>query len=220
MGHNAGTKFVASYSGGKDCVLAIYKAVKRGMNPLALITTYNTEQGRSWFHGVPEAALEAVADSVGIPIWLIKTDGENYARNFESTLRNAKKAGAQACVFGDIDIGEHIQWCADRCVNAGLEPVFPLYGHSRESIVGELLDCGFTAHITIIDSGKLRDDLLGKTLTMETLKIIRSQGADICGENGEYHTFVSNGPLFRMPVHFRFSEKIVINNRSILPIVI
>jgi Predicted ATPases of PP-loop superfamily len=211
-------KFVASYSGGKDGVFAIYKAIQQGMKPLALITTFNTDQNRSWFHGIPEQILENAAESMGIPIWLIKTSGDEYEKNFEKNLISAKEQGAEACVFGDIDIEEHIKWCTDRCVKAGIEPVFPLCGHSREAVVHDFIDSGFTAHFTIINKGEINENFLGKVLTKELLREIETQGADICGENGEYHTFVFDGPLFKKPVEFEFGEKIVNNERVMLPV--
>jgi uncharacterized protein (TIGR00290 family) len=210
--------FVASYSGGKDGAFAMFKAMERGMVPLALITAFNTAQNRSWFHGIPEAVLENAAESIGVPIWLIKTSGDEYEQNFEKTLRLAKEKGADVCVFGDIDIAEHIKWCTDRCVNAGIEPMFPLYGQYREDIVNDFINCGFTAHFTIINTDKIKGDFIGRLLTKESLLEIKAQGTDICGENGEYHTFVSDGPIFKKPVKFSFEKKIVVDNRVILPV--
>ena len=211
-------KFVASYSGGKDGAFAIYKAMERGMVPLALITTFNEEQNRSWFHRVPEAVLEDAADSIGVPLRLIKTVGDDYETNFEAALRDAKEKGADACVFGDIDIEEHIGWCSKRCANAGIEPLFPLYGQSRENVVNGFIESGFTAYITIINTDKLSGDLLGKRFTKEAVSEIKAQGADICGENGEYHTFVIDGPIYRRPVAFSFGEGFMKDKRVYLPV--
>jgi len=211
-------KFVASYSGGKDSVLAIYKAIKQGMVPLAMITTFNTDKKRSFYHEIPESVRKDIAKSLGITLWFMKTSGDEYAKNFEKKLLQAKEQGAQACVFGDIDIEGHLKWCSERCENVGIEPLFPLFGHSRESVVKDFIDSGFTAHFTIIDTSRINEELLGQKLTEESLRKIEEQGADICGENGEYHTFVSDGPIFKKPVDFKFGQKIVINNRVILPI--
>jgi len=211
-------KFVASYSGGKDSVLAIYKTVLQGMIPLALITTFNTDKKRSYFHGIPEPVLNSISNSVGVPVWYVKTNGDKYIENFEMKLRSAKEQGAETCVFGDIDIEGHLKWCTERCENAGIEPLFPLYGKSRESVVNDFIESGFTAHLTIIDTSRITEDLLGKQLTKETLKEIKAQGADICGENGEYHTFVSDGPIFKKPVDYSFGERIMENSYAILPL--
>jgi len=211
-------KFVASYSGGKESALAIHRAVKDGHEPIALITTYNTDANRSHFHGLTEDVLESVADSLGIPLWLIKTSGAEYAQNFEKTLLLAKEHGAEACVFGDIDIEGHIEWCSERCKNVGIAPLFPLLNQSRKDVVYELIDSGFVANITIVNSKKVSEDFLGKQLTKEIAKQIAAGGADICGENGEYHTFVSAGPNFKKPVGFSFGAKYTRDDYALLPV--
>jgi len=210
--------FVASYSGGKDSILAIYRAIKQGYNPVALFTTYNTDLNRSWFHGIPEDVLQSVSDSLDIPIWVVKTTGELYAQNLEKTLIRAKELGAEVCVFGDIDIEDHRQWCGERCRNAGIEPFSPLWRESRKQLVYEFIDSGFIANITVIDTARMDASFLGQTLTTETVNRIEAQGADICGENGEYHTFVSNGPIFKRPVDFSFGEKLVKDGYAIMPV--
>ena len=212
------TKFVASYSGGKDSVLAIYRAISKGLEPVALVTTFNTDRERSWFHGIPEPILEKVSKSLDIPILLIKTSGEEYAKNFEKTLTSAKELGAEICVFGDIDIEEHRIWCSERCNNVGLSPLFPLWQEERRSLVYEFIDSGFTANFTIINTNKMSEIFLGQTLTRETVNLVAQEGADICGENGEYHTFVSAGPIFKLPIDFNFGMKVIEKEYAILPI--
>ena len=202
-------KFAASYSGGKESALSIYRAVKQGHQPLVLITTFNVDANRSHFHGISEDVLESVSKALDIPLMLVKTSGEEYAKNFEKALREAKELGAEACVFGDIDIEGHREWCSERCKNAGIEPMFPLWGESREKIVHEVVDSGFVANITIVNTTYLNTNFLGLKLTKNTAAHIASRGADICGENGEYHTFVSDGPIFKHPIKFSFAEKAV-----------
>jgi len=211
-------KFVASYSGGKESALAVYRAVNQGHEPLALITTYNTDANRSHFHGLTEEVLQGVSKSLKIPLWLIKTSGEKYASNFEKALTQAKEQGAEACVFGDIDIEGHIKWCSQRCENVGLKPLFPLMGESRNDVVYELIDSGFIANISIVNTKYLSDEFLGMQLTKEVAEQIAAQGADICGENGEYHTFVSSGPNFKYPVNFYFGEKFTKDGYAFLPV--
>jgi len=211
-------KFVASYSGGKESALAVYRAVKEGHEPMALITTYNIDAGRSHFHGLSEDVLGKVADALCIPLWLIKTSGAKYAQNFEKTLFRAKEHGAEACVFGDIDIEGHIAWCSERCKNVGIAPLFPLLNESRKDVVYELIDNGFIANITIINAKKVSESFLGKQLTKEIAQQIAAGGADICGENGEYHTFVSAGPNFKHPVNFSFGDKFARDDYAFLPV--
>ena len=201
-------KFVASYSGGKESALAIYEAQKLGHTAMGLITTYNVDAGRSHFHGLSEGLLEGVAQSIGVPLHLVKTTGQEYAKNFELALHHAKATGAEACVFGDIDIEGHIKWCTERCEAAGLEPLFPLLGRPRRDVVFQLIDSGFVATVSVINKAFLGYDVLGKQLTKALAEEVEANGADICGENGEYHTFVSDGPIFAKPVPFTLGEKI------------
>ncbi len=213
-----GKKFVASYSGGKDSTLAIYRAIKAGLEPLSLIITYNKDKNISWFHGIPDKLLKNISNSLNIPIWFIETNGEEYTKNFEKSLKKAKDLGADVCIFGDIDIEGHLKWCTKRCENVGLEACFPLWKEDRKSIVYEFLESGFVANFTVINNEKLSDRFLGMTMTKEICKQIEEEGADICGENGEYHTFVSDGPIFKEKVNFKLDKKIIEKTYSIMPI--
>lgn len=200
-----GVRFVASYSGGKDSVLAIHRAICQGMVLQALIITYNTDLERSWFHGVPPDILAEVEQSVGVPVQLIRTAGADYNANFERALLEQKKLGAQACVFGDIDIEGHLQWGIERCNAAGVEACFPLWKENRESLVRECISCGFVPYITVVDTKRLSADFLGHPITPQVMDRIKDAGADVCGENGEYHTFVMDGPIFAQPLPIEFS---------------
>ncbi|MCL2574412.1 MAG: diphthine--ammonia ligase [Defluviitaleaceae bacterium] len=211
-------KFVTSYSGGKESALALYRMIKQGHEPIALITTYNDSAERSHFHGLPEAVLKDVSDALGIPLWLIKTKDENYAKDFEAALLKAKEQGAQACVFGDIDIEGHRAWCTERCDKVGISAAFPLWGESRKDVVKEVIDSGFVANITTIDTKYLSQDFLGQQLTASLATCIANSGADICGENGEYHTFVSDGPIFTYPIEFAFGQCVSNNNYLMLSV--
>ncbi|MCL2399336.1 MAG: diphthine--ammonia ligase [Defluviitaleaceae bacterium] len=195
-------KFAISYSGGKESALAAYRAIKDGHELALLITTYNDDDGHSHFHNLSEELLKRVSESLGVPLMLVKTNTAEYADNFESALLQAKKMGIQACVFGDIDFEDNRKWWDEKCKKAGLVPLFPLWGQGRKETVYEFIDSGFVATIATINSECLSGDFLGQKLTKELAERIVATGADICGENGEYHTFVSDGPIFRTPVDF------------------
>ena len=199
-------KFAASYSGGKDSIFAVYRAIAAGLVPMELITTYSEK--RSWFHGMAESLLQRASASVEIPLTLIRTPGDQYQENFEKTLAASKEKGAEVCVFGDIDIEGHLKWCTERCEAAGLIPYFPLWKEDRKKIVRDYIDAGFKAVITIIDTNRMPDGFLGQTLTRDVVDAIEKSGADICGENGEYHTFVFDGPLFKNKVDFTIIERL------------
>lgn len=195
-----GLPFVASYSGGKDSVLAIHRALQSGMKLRALLITCNVDRGRSWFHGIPAEVLAEVERSVGVPVRLIRTTGPEYAAAFETALAEEKARGAAACVFGDIDIQGHLDWCSDRCRAVGLEACFPLWQEERLALAKECLASGFKPIVTVADTRRLPADFAGRPLTEELLAEMAKLGADPCGENGEYHTFVPEGPLFARPI--------------------
>lgn len=195
-------KFALSYSGGKDSMLALYRAIGLGHEPVALITTYNEKRQNSHFHEIPFTLLEQAADSLGIPLILIKTEGERYAQDFENCLAGLKDQGVELCVFGDIDLEEHFTWCNDRCVAVGINSLFPLRYENRRSLVEEFIDAGFYSVITVVDTQRMKADYLGAVLTHAVIDRLEADGVDVCGENGEYHSFVFDGPLFRVPVGF------------------
>ncbi|MHC6203204.1 Dph6-related ATP pyrophosphatase [Breznakiellaceae bacterium SP9] len=217
---NKKIKLAASYSGGKDSALALYRAMKLDYEPVCLLTTYNANAGRSWFHGVPTELLNNVAESIGLPLELVTTGPtDDYGPDFERALAKLKiEYDVNVCAFGDIDIQAHHDWCDARCRNTGIESLFPLWDNSREELVFELIDSGFKAVITIVNSTMLSAKYLGKTLTRELAADIAACGADICGENGEYHSFVYDGPLFKKPININFGELLTNGNYSILPI--
>lgn len=213
-----GKKFVASFSGGKDSTLAIYRAITQGMIPLGLFTTYNIDKNRSWFHGITKPMLDKVSNEINLPISLMETTGEMYTRNLEAKLKIAKERGAEVCVFGDIDIEDHFDWCTERCKEAGIKAYFPLWKESRKKLVYEFIDLGFKTIINVVDTSRMPESFAGKILTREIADSIEASGADICGENGEYHTFVFDGPLFNNSVKFEVGEKVRIDNFTVVPI--
>ena len=192
----AGAKCVVSYSGGKDSVFALYTAMKAGIKPIELITTYNLDAKRTWFHGLTVKRLDSVSASLGIPATLVKTPGDLYAENMELALAKAKAKGAEVCVFGDIDIEGHLEWCSTRCQNVGLIPYFPLWKWERRDVVYGFIEAGFSTVVTIVDTERLSEAFLGQVLTKEIAEAIAQAGADICGEGGEYHSFTFDGPIF------------------------
>lgn len=198
---------VAAYSGGKDSALALWRGVQAGYAPQALLVACRRDAGRSWFHGIPEPLLHAISEAMDIPVHLVKSDGgEAYGKAFSEALAAERAKGARCCLFGDIDLPQHRQWNEEVCARAGMDAVMPLWGEERRGLVEETLRLGFKAWLTVVDTRRVRRDLLGRLLTPELMTLIESTGADACGENGEYHSFVADGPLFRKPVAFAFGE--------------
>lgn len=193
-------RFVTSYSFGKDSALAMHRMVRAGHEPVALVTTVNPEEGRSWVHGVPPALMQAVAESLGLPLILCDCGPDSYNEGLEAGLARARAMGAEACVFGDIDIEGHAAYDRARCEAVGLACEMPLWQGGREAMLEECLAAGFRPLIKTIRKDVLDASYLGQTLSMPLARQMERAGADICGENGEYHTIVYDGPLFSRPV--------------------
>lgn len=211
-------KFIVSYSCGKDSTLSLYRMIKQGHTPLGLLIAVDKKLNRSWFHGVPEHLLNEVSSSVNIPLMLVKCEGQEYATAFENQLKIAKEQGAEACVFGDIDLEAHRTWCTDRCDTVGIEAIFPLWQEDREALTYEFIDSGFKTVLKNVKLECLSEDFLGKILTKEVVQDVKATGSDPCGENGEYHTFVYDGPLFKVPIKFETAGNILTETHGYLDI--
>ncbi len=198
--------FAMSYSGGKDSALALHRLIRQGHTPVALITTINREQGRSWFHGAPMDLLEAIGNSLDIPLIPCACAPDGYTEALERALQAARDLGAEACAFGDIDIADHKVWNEARCASAGLKCLLPLWRQDRERLTREGIAAGFKALIKIVRSDALDGSFLGQPLTPALVERIAATGSDICGENGEYHTIVIDGPIFKRPVPVRLGH--------------
>ena len=196
-------KYIVSYSTGKDSVLALYRAIKEKKNVVGLLVIAHDDKDTSWFHETPLNLIESVSKSLEIPLILVKASGENYEKDFEEGLRRGKKLGATSCIFGDIDIDSHRKWCDDRCKKGSMKSDFPLWQESREDLVFEFVEADFKAVIKKVNLNYLDESFLGIDLNKETLNSIKEKNCDICGENGEYHTFVYDGPLFKEKVDFK-----------------
>lgn len=197
-------KFALSFSGGKDSVLSLHRLVKQGWEPACLLTSYNQTQHRSWFHGIPERMLQEMAESLKIPLCLIKIgENDDYNQAFEQTLKMLKARDINACAFGDIDLPAHREWDEGRCRTVGMEALLPLWEEDRATVVTEFITSGYRAIVKNVRLAELDETFLGRTLSQPLLEDIRNTGADVCGENGEYHTVVVNGSLFHQPVELR-----------------
>ena len=205
-------KFVLSYSGGKDCILALYRKIKEGCIPVALLTTVKKSSPETWTHGLTYDLLEQVSKSLDLPIIYVECEASEYEIKFEEKLKAAKEMGAEFVVYGDIDIELHRKWGIDRALNVGLNYEFPLWQEDREKLVYEVIDSGFKAVIKKVNLDCMSEDFLGKTLTKELVKKIKSTGSDVCGENGEYHTFVIDGPIFNSKIEIKYDKLKVENN--------
>ena len=202
-------KAVISFSGGKDSVLSLYRVLKNGYIVCGLIVTFDKDKN-SCFHEIPYDVFKKISESLNIPLMFVDCSYDNiYEEQFEKALIKVKEEGVNCCIFGDIDIEHHRKWGEDRCINAGIESYFPLWQEDREKLTNEIVECGFKAIIKKVKLNCLNEEFLGKVLDKELVSKIKKSGSDPCGENGEYHTIVVDGPIFKNEIIIeKLSKKI------------
>lgn len=211
-------KFAMSYSCGKDSTLALHKMIEEGHEPVALIVMFNEDVQRSFFHGADSDMLRKYSQVLEIPLISASAKGENYHLEMENALRKAKALGAEAACFGDIDIRQHRTWSEERCQNAGLSAVFPLWQRGRAENVDELLHLGYQCLIKSINNTRLPKSLLGKVISPEVITVMEQHGVDVCGENGEYHTLAVDGPIFKKPLPHTIGDILDFGDYSVVDV--
>ena len=191
---NSGS-FLCSWSGGKDSYFAFYKAVQQGYKPKVLLNTLNEFGDRSRSHGIPKELLIEQAKSVGVPIEFVETTWETYEERYIAKLKELReKYDFTHTVFGDIDIESHRAWEEKVSDAAGVKAILPLWQGNREELVREMIKVGIKS-LVVSCRKELSDSILGKEIDNDLLGKFKKIGIDACGENGEYHTFVTDGPL-------------------------
>ncbi len=196
-----------SWSGGKDSCLALDRAIRGGARPVCLATMFTEDGQRSRSHGLSRAVIEAQAASLGLPVVSRSATWDDYESAMIDLLAEAKSRGASAAVFGDIDIPRHRLWEEMVSRRAGLAAVLPLWQEDRQALLAEWWERGFTARIAVVREGLLDRSFLGCVLDQAVANGVVEAGVDACGENGEVHTVVVDGPLFRWPIPLRLGEQ-------------
>ncbi|PWW06569.1 uncharacterized protein (TIGR00290 family) [Paenibacillus cellulosilyticus] len=213
-----GRKFIASFSGGKDSTLALYLSMQVG-EAIGLIVMLEEEGQRSRSHGMPPALIRAQAESIGLPVYMAAASWEAYEEKFIGLLTEAKRLGAEVLVNGDLDMPEHGCWHDKVTQQVGLSLGMPLWEMNHREAVETFINLGFeTLIVTVNLSLGMREDDLGRTLTLDYINELEARGIDPCGEGGEFHTTVINGPLFKHPIAVRKGEVIRHNEYAFLPL--
>lgn len=201
-----GHKFIASFSGGKDSVLALYKAMKVG-EAVGLIVMLEEEGKRSRSHGMPPDLIHAQAKSIGLPIFEAASSWSDYEKEFMKLLGKAKKQGAEVLVTGDLDMPAHGCWHDKVTKNAELKLAMPLWNMNHRESIEEFINLEFvTIIVTVNLSLGMREEDLGQILTHDYVQELITRGIDPCGEGGEFHTTVIDGPIFKQPIPVRKCE--------------
>ena len=188
-----------SSSGGKDSLLALHRARALGIDVTTMITMFDDVSGLSKSHGVCRSLVEAQAKALGLLSVTPPSGWTNYQDVFVETLTSLRANGHDTVVFGDIDLQPHRDWEEMVCAQTDLAAVLPLWGEPRLALAEETLALGFDAIVVCVDSRFLTDNFAGRRFDASFLADLPSN-VDPCGENGEFHTFVTNGPGFSHPL--------------------
>jgi uncharacterized protein (TIGR00290 family) len=199
-----------SWSGGKECTMALYEARKAGFNITHLLNMASEDGVHSRTHGIDSSWLVLQAKAIGLPIIQRTTSWEGYEQTYKGALNHLGQEGITTGIFGDIDLIQHREWVERVCSACGIMPVLPLWQKEREELLNVFIDNGFRAIIVATDARYLGGEWLGKEINNNFIKETKSLGTiDLCGERGEYHTFVYAGPIFKKPLKFKPSQKML-----------
>ena len=204
------SRVFASWSGGKDSALAGYRAIGTGLEVSCLLNMATEGGERSRTHGLSTAVLQVQAQAIGIPLVQRRATWESYEAEFKVVLRVLRQEGIEGGVFGDIDLDEHRQWVERVCGEAGITPYLPLWGERQEEIMRDFINLGFEAAVVTTRSDLMGEEWLGRKIDLDFLKQLEeTEGITPCGEAGEYHTFVTDGPLFNQRVEILETQKVL-----------
>ena len=198
-----------SWSGGKDSCLACYQASARGLKVRYLVNMLTEDGKRSWTHGQSAELLQMQSQAIGIPLIQRRTTMANYETEFKNVLLALKREGISGGVFGDIDLDEHRQWIERICYQAKITSYLPLWGQAQEKVLRDFIDLGFEAVVVVAKANLFGEEWLGRKVDLDFLSELKKTGIQLCGESGEYHTFVTDGPLFKKRMEIRETNKVL-----------
>ncbi len=192
----------ASWSGGKDSCLALWRSQKADIAITHLITALDETGFKTRSHGVTRELILAQGKSLGMVNEFISATWQDYENYFIEKLKFLSSQGISQMIFGDIDLIAHREWEEKVCSEAGITPLLPLWNENRLDMVHEFLDAGFKARVVCIDGRVLNESFVGREFDYDFITSLPT-GVDACGENGEFHTFVYDGPNFKHPVAWK-----------------
>lgn len=189
--------YVVSWSGGKDGCFAGYLALAQGYEISHLVNFISQEFKRVSFHGTEARLIQLQSQAIGIPVRQQETTPDEYEQGFKEGVRSLLPGGVKGMVFGDIYNDQHLAWVEGVCADLGIEAVEPLWGKSTDDVISQFLDAGFEAVIVAADARLIDQGWLGRQVDRDFINYLKARGIDPCGESGEYHTLVVDGPLFK-----------------------
>ena len=203
-------KAIMSWSSGKDSALALHQARVSGeVEVVGLLTTVTAAFGRVSMHGVRESLLDAQAAALGLPCRKVTIPSpcpnEIYEREMGEALTALGAAGVSQVIFGDLFLEDLRQYRESRLSAIGMTGLFPLWKRDTTALAGEMIDVGLRATVTCIDPKRLDRSFAGRSFDADFVRALPPD-VDPCGENGEFHSFAWNGPMFARPIPVQTGE--------------
>lgn len=203
-------KCIFNWSGGKDSSLALYHCLQNpDLDIRYLVTTINDAADRISMHGVRTELLIQQAESIGIPLYQIRLpempDTETYDNTMRQHLEKFKKEGITHSIFGDIFLEDLKKYRDERLAEIGMTGIYPLWKRDSRELINEFFELGFGTVIACTQERLER--IAGKEITPELIMALPGD-VDVCGENGEFHTFAFKGPIFSKEIRYKIGEKV------------
>ncbi|MFC1479167.1 diphthine--ammonia ligase [Planctomycetota bacterium] len=211
------TPVLFNWSTGKDSSISLYELLQdKRYDVAALLTTITREYKRVSMHGVQEELVLRQAESFEIPLEIVyiprNATNEEYDNAMRKVLLGYREEGVFSVASGDIYLEEVRQYRVEKLASVGMDALFPVWGRESKEIAHEFIDLGFKAIVTCVDTEMLSEEFSGKEFDKDFLKDLPEE-VDPCGENGEFHTFCYDGPIFKQPVHITKGDVVLRNER-------
>lgn len=207
----AAPKAYVAWSSGKDSAFALHEAQRAGFDIAGVLTTINQVYDRVAMHGVRHTLLDRQIAALDLPAIKVPIPSpcpnEIYEARMEEACAAVKAQGIRHLVFGDLFLEDIRAYRVEKLSAAGMEPVFPLWKRDTAALARAMVECGLTAFITCLDPRKLPRSLAGRAFDLTLLREL-PDGVDPCGENGEFHTVVTAGPMFAGPICVQIGETV------------
>lgn len=202
---------ISSWSGGKDSCLAYYRALKTGVKVDQLLNFISRESKRGCFHGLEGRLLKFQADLIGVPLVQeeVSPDMQKYEAEFKAAVGKFISRGFNSMVFGDIYLLEHQSWVERVCRELDIRAIEPLWNNQPRSIIKEFIDSGFEAVIVSCKADVMGKEYLGRAVSEDLAAELEAKGICPCGEKGEFHTLVVDGPIFKKRIEILEAEPII-----------
>lgn len=203
-------KALFNWSSGKDSALALYKIQQNPEFEIdCLLTSVNQQYQRISMHGVRVELLEQQAESIGIPLEIMQIPEmptmEVYEDVMQKTLEKLKEKGITHSVFGDIFLEDLRKYREDKLATMGFEGVFPIWKIPTQDLIQEFISLGFKTIVVCVNERYLDKSFVGRIIDQQFIDDL-PDNVDVCGENGEFHTFSFDGPIFQKPIDFEIGE--------------